>query len=202
MKIGLAIPSVMIMCTFAHVASAANRPLTTFVTGFGRSVDAHRNLSYTVYGQTFDKGVAGMTLECRPAGSLDPPAWATVGMGVPVSDDSTLWATTWQPCLFAAGEFELRMVAIDSLGDSAPDLQPILHVAIDDCKVTPTGSSESPASAWFNAVHFDRPCVVHVEGGAPDFHHTMIAVYEDQSGGLTVEKVRLLRPDPASGYQV
>lgn len=198
MKIGLAIHAVMIICTFAQVAIARSRPPTVFVAGFGSSVDAHGNLSYTVYGQTFDKGVAGLTLECHPIGSLNQREWTAMGMGVPVSDDSTLWAATWQPCLLSADEYELRMVAIDSLGDSAPDLQPILQVAIDDCKVTPTGPSQSPASAWFDAVRFDRPCAVHVEGSGPDFHHTVIAVFEDQNGGLTAEEIRLLRPDPDS----
>lgn len=193
MRIGLSLSLLIFLSTTTPVNFAADFPPIAHVAGFGRSVDANRDVVHHVLAVSFDHGILALRLEGRPTGS-GASNWAGMGIGAPVSDDSLLWAVKWQPCLFS-GDYELRVVASDSSGN-APALQPILRVSIDGCLVTPVEHVNRSASVWFENRAIDDMGFVHAEVEAPGLNHTMIAVYEGESGALVAERVWLSAPDP------
>lgn len=194
MKIGLAIPLAMLFCLATHVTSTADLPPIAHVAGFSRATDGQMNVVYQAFAQMLEPGTVDLRLECRPTGSVSPADWTTMGIGVPVGSDSLLWSVEWQPCLLI-GDFELRMVASDSSGN-APDLQPTLYVGINNCVVTPIGKSVSTASAWFEDSRLDDMGLVYTQVATPELHHSMLAIYEAQSGAVATETIPLLVPDP------
>lgn len=185
-----AVSVLMIIIPAAH----AHTPPIAFVAGFAKLPDGN-GAEYVTYVSSLDFGIIAVRLEIRPEGSTDPRLWTAVGVGRPVNLDSSLWSVTWRPCPFS-GFFQMRVVAADETGED-PELQPILHVGITDCVITPV---PRPGLAAAIAVenHGDDGGMLRVQLEDSRYYPAALALSQSDTGIVDVDLIDLYAPDPDS----
>jgi hypothetical protein len=200
---------VPLACTLLVVAAVpglalGNWPPIGHIAGFGVSRSCCDS-SFTVYGRTLYEKAYSARFQYRRAGAGEAD-WHGIGSARAVTRDSTLWAVNWNPCVLD-GEYELRVVLTDSLGDDDPYTQPILHVEIDGCQAVPTGPSVGLANGGFEDRRAGDLGLIHVYTDAPELWHSAIAVWSypiDSPDGDTIaaETVDLKRDLGDQGHYV
>lgn len=195
MSIRLLVVAALSVLMIVIPAAHAHTPPIAFVAGFAKLPDGNGGVKHVTYASSFDFGIIAIRLEIRPEGSSDPWDWTAVGVGRPVNLDSSLWSVTWQPCLFS-GLFQMRVVAADVTGDD-PELQPILHVEINDCVITPMPRPGlSAAIAVEN--HGADGGLLHVLQEDSRYHPAAMALLQSDTRPVDADLIDLFSPDPDS----
>lgn len=181
--------------SFREICIEDRTPPVGQIAGFGKGKSCCDS-SYTIYGRSCDDDIAYVQFQYRPATSTNPTDWTGIGLARQVNGDSTLWMTSWNPCLLS-GNYQVRMVPTDHAGNvnhfsttETGGINPIVTVNINNCVVTPQNTPAGFTVAFEDRT-FENLGLVDVYSPGNISCHTMIGVYADLDGGLDVEKVRL-----------
>jgi hypothetical protein len=174
-----------------YVCITDTEPPVGHIAGFGYGHSCCDS-SYAIYGRTCAEDVAWVQFQYRDENSDNPADWRGIGTPAKVKHEDKLWMTWWNPCDHP-GDYELRMVPTDEAGNEDFSIQPITHIHVEDCEISPTGASVSTATVSFEDKRFrDDLGLVDVNGATmPVECHTMVAVYADFENKLDADAFTL-----------
>jgi hypothetical protein len=162
-----------------------------WIAGFGMSTDEHMiHDQYKIYARSWATDIHGMMFQSKKSGD---PDWVTIGIASKIDGDSSFWMTSWNPCGLS-GNYSLRAVPTDKVGNIDPSKQPILAILLDGACGLTLPEEPTALSVGFEDRAFANLGIVDVKGAPADSKLTeMTAVYADEIGGLATEKVTLHR---------